>query len=76
MKVTTKGQITIPKKIRQQLNFHPGTEVDFVVEGNAVIIVPSKQANDRSKRIIARMRGIGSANMTTDEIMALTRGEG
>jgi len=71
MKVTAKGQVTIPIRIREALNIHPGTEVDFVVEGNTAIIVP----NLHWQRIVERLRGRGSMRKTTDEIMVLTRGE-
>ena len=75
MKVTTKGQVTIPMEIREQLNIQPGAEVEFVVEGNVVKMVPVKRANLHGRRIVERLRGKGSVRMTTDEIMALTRGE-
>ncbi|MEI7833666.1 MAG: AbrB/MazE/SpoVT family DNA-binding domain-containing protein [bacterium] len=71
MKVTAKGQVTIPVRIRKTLNIHPGTEVDFVVEGNTAIIVP----NLHGQQIVERLHGRGSVRMTTDEIMVLTRGE-
>ncbi|MHB9130076.1 MAG: AbrB/MazE/SpoVT family DNA-binding domain-containing protein [Armatimonadota bacterium] len=76
MKVTTKGQVTIPMEIREQLGIRPGAEVDFVVEGNTVKIVPTTGERHRGRRIVERLRGRGSVRMTTDEIMALTRGEG
>lgn len=75
MKVTTKGQVTIPMEIREQLNIHPGAEVEFSVEGNAVKMVPVKRATRHGRRIVERLRGKGSVRMSTDEIMALTRGE-
>lgn len=75
MKITTKGQVTIPVEIREQLNMQPGGEVEFVIEGNAVKIIPVKGSSLRGRRIVERLRGKGSVRMTTDEIMALTRGE-
>ena len=75
MKITMKGQVTIPMEIREQLNIHPGAEVDFVIEGNAGKIVPVKQSNQHGRNFVSRMRGKGSICMSTDEIMALTRGE-
>jgi len=75
MKVTTKGQVTIPMEVREKLNIQPGAEVDFVIEGDVVKIVPVRGANSRGRRIVERMLGKGSVQMTTDEIMALTRGE-
>lgn len=75
MKVTTKGQVTIPMEIREQLDIHPGADVEFVVEGNAVKMIPVTRTNLHGRRIVERLRGKGSVSMTTDEIMALTRGE-
>jgi AbrB family looped-hinge helix DNA binding protein len=75
MKITTKGQITIPVSIREDLGLLPGVEVDFEVEGNAVRIVRNSSAtNDgRGRRVINRLRGRATVKMSTDEIMALTR---
>jgi len=75
MKVTTKGQVTIPMEIRDQLNIRPGAEVEFAVDGNAVRIIPVHSASARGRRIVERLRGTATVKMTTDEIMALTRGE-
>ncbi len=75
MKITTKGQVTIPVEVREQLHLLPGAEVEFVVEGNAVKIVPVEGSNLHGRRIVERLRGKGSVRMATDEIMALTRGD-
>ena len=75
MKVTTKGQVTIPMAIREQLNIHPGAEVEFVLEGKTVKMVPVKRTLSHGRQIVARLRGTASIKLTTDEIMALTRGE-
>jgi AbrB family looped-hinge helix DNA binding protein len=74
MKVTTKGQVTIPLEIRERLNIQPGTDVDFVVEGNVVKLAPTRRVQVRGKRVVERLRGRATVRMTTDEIMALTRG--
>lgn len=74
MRVTTKGQVTIPLAIREQLNIQAGAEVDFVVDGNVVKLVPGRKGQARGRRIVDRLRGRASVRMTTDEIMALTRG--
>jgi len=74
MKVTTKGQVTIPLEIRERLSIHPGTDVEFTVEGNVVRLVPAQRGQVRGKRVIERLRGRATVRMTTDEIMALTRG--
>lgn len=74
VKVTTKGQVTIPLEIRERLSIHPGTDVEFSVEGNVVKLVPARRGQVRGKRIVERLRGRATVRMTTDEIMALTRG--
>jgi AbrB family looped-hinge helix DNA binding protein len=75
MRVTAKGRVTIPKKIRDQLGLHPGMEVEFAVEGDAIKLIPVKRTALHGKRIVQRLRGKATVRMTTDEIMALTRGE-
>ena len=74
MKVTTKGQVTIPQAVREQLGILPGAEVEFEVEGTAAKIRPISNAHSRGRRIVEHLRGRGTVRMTTDEIMALTRG--
>ena len=76
MRISTKGQVTIPHDIRQKLGLLPNTEVEFRVIGDAVQIVKSRhQEKNRGRGLITRMRGKATIRMTTDEIMALTRGE-
>ncbi|MDA3937772.1 MAG: AbrB/MazE/SpoVT family DNA-binding domain-containing protein [Spirochaetia bacterium] len=74
MRVTTKGQVTIPQHIRDKLIITPSTEVDFVEENNRVYIVKRKNT-ENDKSIFRNLRGISTVKMTTEEIMALTRGE-
>jgi len=69
--VTTKGQATIPKHIRECLGITPGkTEVDFVIVNNHVELVNLEQYNPFEKA-----RGITKNKLSTDEIMDMTRGE-
>jgi len=77
MRITSKGQVTIPQAIREQLGLLPGTEVDFVVEGSSVTIHRSQSSSrpSRGDFVVSRLRGAATIEMTTDEIMALTRGE-
>ena len=74
MRITTKGQVTIPMEIREKMGFLPDTEVEFVMEGNSVLLKRIERQSRRSRSLIARLRGKGTVKMTTDEIMALTRG--
>lgn len=75
MRITSKGQVTIPAEVREQLGLLPETEVDFVVEGNTVRIVRRRDARrgGRGAKIVRRLRGTGTVRMSTDQIMALTR---
>ena len=75
MRVTSKGQVTIPRNIRQKLDLASQSEVEFVVEGNTVVLRKSQAAPTRGKRLVETLRGRATVKMTTDEIMALTRGE-
>ena len=76
MKITSKGQVTIPVEIRERLGLLPETEVEFRVEGNAVRIVKvqGKKRVGRGAAIVANLRGSADVKMSTDEILALTRG--
>ncbi len=77
MKLTTKGQVTIPLTIRERLGLLPWTEVEFDVVGDSVRI--RKKATDagRGRRVVEAMRRAPKPKrgMTTDQLMALTRGE-
>jgi AbrB family looped-hinge helix DNA binding protein len=77
MRITTKGQVTIPARIRERAGLLPHTEVEFVLDGRSVRIVRAKlrKGAGRGDRLIAHLRGRGDVAMSTDEIMALTRGE-
>lgn len=77
MKITTKGQVTIPIEIREELGLLPNTEVEFEIVGKTVRIRKVRRAGgavSRGKSIVERLRGRGAVRMTTDEILALTRG--
>ena len=75
MRVTSKGQVTIPIAVREKLGILPHTEVAFEVHGNAarLIKVSAKKAGGRGAAIVDRLRKTGTIAMTTDQIMALTR---
>lgn len=75
MRITSKGQVTIPLAIRERCGLLPETEVEFKVEGNAVRIVKATAKTKLSRRsaAVARLRGSATIKMTTDQILALTR---
>lgn len=77
MRITSKGQVTIPVEIREQLGLLPHTEVVFEVEGQTVLLRKAgEQPDGRGERLIRRLRGSATVGMTTDEILRLTRGDG
>ncbi len=75
MRITEKGQVTIPIDIRKKMGLLPNTEVEFVVSGDHVILKKSGNGRQRGNELIATMRGRATRRLTTDQIMALTRGE-
>jgi AbrB family looped-hinge helix DNA binding protein len=72
--VTSKGQVTIPKRVRDHLGIKPGAAVDFELAPDGRVILVSA-AGPRKPGRFARVRGSATARMSTDEIMALTRGD-
>ena len=69
--VTSKGQVTVPKQVRDRLGIKPGSKVDFEVaeDGRAFL----RRVGKRTR--FERMRGTATRGLTTDAIMALSRGE-
>jgi AbrB family looped-hinge helix DNA binding protein len=83
MRVTEKGQVTIPKPIREHLGIGPGTEVDFVLRDDEVHLVRVHESNDlkgesRGERMVRLLQEAAKkyrlSDFTTDEIMDMTRG--
>jgi antitoxin PrlF len=83
-KITSKGQVTIPKRIREYLGLKPGSEVDFQYAGDGRITLKSAEGTGeriererkRLKKALAELRGSAKFGMTTEELMQLTRGWG
>lgn len=81
MRLTSKGQVTIPQDIREMAGLTPGSEVEFHYEDGRVWLVRGEDNPEfRRKRIRAAiLTATGSANanpdLSTDDIMALTRGD-
>ena len=70
------GQITIPQEIRERFHLQPGTDVEFLPHGDAVVIRPANGKKETPfQRWIKRAKGSATARLSTDEIMAMTRGE-
>ena len=76
MRLTQKGQVTVPKSLRDRYGLKTGMELEFEATEGGVLLRPAgvnKLAQVREA--IESVRGIVSGGMTTDEIMELTRGE-
>lgn len=78
MRITTKGQVTIPQHIREAAGFLPHTEVDFELDGADVRIVKAGKPKKltRGELLVELLRRSGpQTGWTTDQIMAMTRGD-
>lgn len=75
MRITSKGQVTIPIDIRERAGLLPHTEVEWVMEGGKVVLKPADGLS-RGQRLVARLRNSATANtdMTSDEIFEMMRG--
>jgi AbrB family looped-hinge helix DNA binding protein len=74
MRITSKGQVTIPIAIRQRAGLLPNTEVEFSLRGDTVILRKAATRSRRGAQLVQRLRGAATVRLTTDQIMALTRG--
>ena len=75
MRITSKGQVTIPMKIREKFGLLPNTEVEFEVDGDILRLRKVEVEHTRGQEIISKMRGKATNVMSTEEIMAMTRNE-
>lgn len=73
--VTSKGQVTIPKPVRDLLGLAAGSAVEFRLTPEGQVLLARADAAPRPRSRFARLRGAAGPGMSTDEIMALTRGE-
>ena len=73
MRITTKGQVTIPARIRDYLGIAPHAEVDFRIRGGAVVLV-KQEKTDKPGRAFAALRGVLKGTRTTRDWMRETRG--
>ncbi|CAN5419427.1 AbrB/MazE/SpoVT family DNA-binding domain-containing protein [soil metagenome] len=81
MRITSKGQVTIPKAIREKAGITSATDLDVAYEDGKVIIekvaVDEAQKRRRLREFeewLERVQGTGDSGLTTDEIMDMTRG--
>lgn len=74
--LTSKGQVTIPKPVRELLGLEPGAKVDFEVDQNGRVFIARRTKAASKESVFQRLRGSAKGAMTTDEIMTLTRTAG
>ena len=76
LRITPEGQVTIPTEIREKAGLLPDTDVAFLLEGTTVRLVRADKApkSGRGAGLVAHLRGRGDVPISTDEVMALTRG--
>jgi len=77
MRITSKGQVTIPQDVRECAGLMPVTDVAFKIEAGVVHLVKANQAvsrKTRGQKLVESLRGCGDFRMTTDEVIALMRG--
>ena len=78
MRITSKGQVTIPQAVRERTGLLPNTDVEFIVDGGDVRIIKAASGKrpSRGATAVRRLREASNrVQMTTDQIMALTRGD-
>ena len=75
MKITSKGQVTVPQRLRLKFGLLPDTEVVFEEAADGVAIRPKLSKRAQIEERIPRVRGVADGGLSTDEVMRLTRGE-
>lgn len=74
MRVTSKGQVTIPIEVRERLGISEETEVEFEVVGDEARLRVVGGPRRRGEELVEALRGRATSEVTTDEVMRLTRG--
>ena len=74
MRMTAKGQVTIPQELRQRFDLGPGAEVEVVATENGALVRPAR-AGGSGRRLVDQLRDRADAGLDADEILRLTRGE-
>ena len=75
MKLNSKGQVTIPADLRRRHGVVEGDEVEVIEDGDALRIVHAQRATSRGTRIVSRLRGRATTDLTTEELMEMLRSE-
>jgi AbrB family looped-hinge helix DNA binding protein len=74
MRMTSKGQVTIPQELRERYAMRPGAEVEIVATDGGALVRPTAQ-HDGDSRLIARLRDRADGGLSADEVLRLTRGD-
>jgi AbrB family looped-hinge helix DNA binding protein len=75
MKMTSKGQVTIPQKLRDRFGLTPDTEVAFEATERGVLLRPARSREEELDRRLSRATGSATVPLSTDEVMRLTRSD-
>ena len=77
VRITSKGQVTIPQELRERFGLLPNTEVEFVAtpDGKELRLLKSTKPSGRGRALIERMRGRGTGKRSTDELLKLMRSD-
>jgi AbrB family looped-hinge helix DNA binding protein len=74
MRITSKGQVTIPQAIREKLGLHPNTEVEFTIESGRAVLRPARgAAAKRARLIVDRLKQGPKMTMSSKQLLALLR---
>ena len=77
MKITSKGQVTIPQELRERFGLLPNTEVEFIpsADGRELRLLKSVKSSGRGRALVERLRGRGTSKLSTDELLKMMRSE-
>lgn len=75
MRITSKGQVTIPQEMRDRYSLHPQTNVEFEPADGGVLVRPARTRRRRMREWVQRTRGAATVKVTTEQVMRLTRGD-
>ena len=75
MKITSKGQVTIPRRLRLKYGLLPHGEVTFHETEGGVLVRPTLSKPESIEQRLLHARGVARTRMTSDEVMRLTRGD-
>lgn len=74
MRMTAKGQVTIPQELRDRFDLGPGAEVEIIATDDGALVRPVR-AGGTGRRLVEQLRDRADAGLSADEILRLTRGE-